>query len=107
MFDLFDRDHSNRISTEELAHVLCNGTASTDKELCIPDAVPAALRRVDTDGDGYVSFNEFLEMLHCTDADSLDLFPSRRLKRGGKRVAVSLAQQRRRLAEGSKSDGRS
>jgi hypothetical protein len=54
VFDLFDRDHSSRISTEELAQVLCGD--GSDEELCIPDAVPAALRRVDVDGDGYVDF---------------------------------------------------
>ncbi|KIZ00641.1 hypothetical protein MNEG_7321 [Monoraphidium neglectum] len=96
VFDLFDRDHSSRISTEELAQVLCGD--GSDEELCIPDAVPAALRRVDVDGDGYVDFAEFLQMLHTSDADSLDLFPSRRLRRGSKR-AQELAAQRKRTAQ--------
>jgi len=96
VFELFDRDHSNRISTEELAQVLCGGGAASDEELCIPDAVPAALRRVDADGDGFVDFQEFLNMLHTSDAEALELFPSRRLKRGTKRVAQSVAEQRQR-----------
>jgi hypothetical protein len=37
-------------------------------------------------------------MLHTSDADSLDLFPSRRLRRGSKR-AQELAAQRKRTAQ--------
>jgi hypothetical protein len=102
VFALFDRDGSNRISTEELAAVLCG--ADSDDELCIPDAVPAALRRVDADGDGFVDFGEFLSMLHTSDADSLELFPSRRLPRatspgGARRTARGLVEERRRLQQ--------
>ncbi|GBF96832.1 calcium-dependent kinase-like [Raphidocelis subcapitata] len=86
VFDQFDADGSSRISNEELARVLC--AASGDEELCIPDAVPAALRRVDADGDGYVSFEEFLAMLHTSEAEALELFPSRRIARGGRRTAT-------------------
>jgi hypothetical protein len=100
VFNLFDRDHSDRISTEELATVLCGGSA--DDDFCIPDAVPAALRRVDADNDGFVDFGEFLNMVHTSDADALELFPSRRLRRGAKRVArAPSVEQRRRGAEAS------
>lgn len=78
--------------------MLCGGPAASDDELCTPDAVPAALRRVDADGDGFVSFAEFLAYLHTSEADSLELFPSRRLAKGAQRRALSVAEQRRRAA---------
>ncbi|KAI8465162.1 MAG: kinase-like domain-containing protein [Monoraphidium minutum] len=105
VFDLFDRDHSSRISTQELAEVLCG--AGSDEDLCIPDAVPAALRRVDADGDGYVDFAEFLQMLHTSDADSLDLFPSRRVRRGSKRARELAAQRKRAAADAAARGGAS
>lgn len=46
-------------------------------------------------GDGRVSFEEFLQYLHTDDADELDLFPSRRQRKGAKRRALSVAEERR------------
>lgn len=52
VYELFDGDHDGVIDADELAAVLCGGGLGGDSEdeLCVPDAVPAALRRVDADG---------------------------------------------------------
>lgn len=56
-------------------------------------------------GDGRVSFEEFAAYLHTSDAEALDLFPSRRLAKGAKRTALSVAEQRRRASSPAPAGG--
>lgn len=59
-FDVFDRDKDGLITFEELGSVLCSlGLKEGDK---IEDC-KAMIRKVDTDGDGMVNFDEFKTMM--------------------------------------------
>lgn len=62
-FNVFDRDQSGSISTEELKNVMSSlGEKLSDKE------VDAMIREADTDGDGEISFQEFRKMMLSKDA---------------------------------------
>ncbi|WIA19516.1 hypothetical protein OEZ85_004126 [Tetradesmus obliquus] len=83
VFDRFDGDGSGRISTAELLELVGRHgpgfTSELDEEpYLIPDTVPSMMRRVDADGDGSMSFDEFLGLLQTDAADQLELFSSRR-----------------------------
>ena len=78
VFDRFDQDQNGTISTEELEHMICEELGDGT---CIPDTVPAVLRQADMDGDGELSFDEFVDLLHCGAGDVLELFPSRRKRK--------------------------
>jgi len=51
-FSLFDRDGDGKVSTDELAEVLDHGT--------LKYASAIAIKKVDSDNDGRISFGEFL-----------------------------------------------
>ncbi|KAJ1699473.1 hypothetical protein LUZ63_007985 [Rhynchospora breviuscula] len=57
-FEVFDKDHNGLISPSELRHVMRNlGENLTD------DEVAQMIREADTDGDGYVNYEEFVRMM--------------------------------------------
>ncbi|KAF0897193.1 hypothetical protein E2562_034238 [Oryza meyeriana var. granulata] len=58
-FAVFDADGDGRISAEELRAVL----ASLGDELCSVDDCRRMIGGVDTDGDGFVCFDEFARMM--------------------------------------------
>jgi calcium-binding protein CML len=58
-FAVFDADGDGRISAEELRKVL----ASLGDERCSVDDCRRMIRGVDTDGDGFVCFQEFTRMM--------------------------------------------
>jgi calcium-binding protein CML len=58
-FAVFDADGDGRISAEELREVL----ASLGDERCSVDDCRRMIRGVDTDGDGFVCFQEFTRMM--------------------------------------------
>uniref|UniRef100_A0A0D9XWR8 EF-hand domain-containing protein n=1 Tax=Leersia perrieri TaxID=77586 RepID=A0A0D9XWR8_9ORYZ len=58
-FAVFDADGDGRISAEELRAVL----ASLGDELCSVDDCRRMIGGVDTDGDGFVCFDEFSRMM--------------------------------------------
>uniref|UniRef100_A0A0E0BNR3 EF-hand domain-containing protein n=1 Tax=Oryza glumipatula TaxID=40148 RepID=A0A0E0BNR3_9ORYZ len=60
-FAVFDADGDGRISAEELRAVL----ASLGDELCSVDDCRRMIGGVDTDGDGFVCFDEFARMMMC------------------------------------------
>ncbi|CAI7830190.1 unnamed protein product [Closterium sp. NIES-54] len=57
IFDLMDRDRDGRISATELASVL----ESLGEER-VEETVQAMMSQADTDGDGYVDFDEFIRV---------------------------------------------
>jgi len=59
-FNVFDRDGNGKISKQEIADVLNNGdlTSIIGKNL-----VDEILNDTDTDGDGEIDFQEFIEMM--------------------------------------------
>jgi len=57
-FDIFDKDKSGSISAKELEIVLKNLGRETSKE-----KVDALMRRVDADGSGEISFDEFVALM--------------------------------------------
>merc|ERR1711924_45384 len=57
-FSLFDKDGSGSISTEELGQVMKNLGQSPSKE-----ELDCMVKEVDTDGNGEICFDEFLEMM--------------------------------------------
>ncbi|KAF0684684.1 Aste57867_23339 [Aphanomyces stellatus] len=72
-FDSYDQDKSGTISVEELAWpMLVLGYAST------LDEVHALLKSVDFNGDGTLSFDEFVELLNQSDAKT-DVHPLEKL----------------------------
>uniref|UniRef100_A0A0E0F9D9 EF-hand domain-containing protein n=1 Tax=Oryza meridionalis TaxID=40149 RepID=A0A0E0F9D9_9ORYZ len=60
-FAVFDADGDGRISAEELRAVL----ALLGDELCSVDDCRRMIGGVDTDGDGFVCFDEFARMMMC------------------------------------------
>merc|ERR550537_1094921 len=57
-FMVFDRDKSGAVSAAELKHVMCNlGEQVTNEE------VEDMIREADVDGDGELSFDDFLHFL--------------------------------------------
>jgi calmodulin len=57
-FDAFDRDGDGLVSIEELLHVMENvGEKMTHEE------AEASLRRADLDGDGRLSYGEFIAFM--------------------------------------------
>merc|ERR1712087_530182 len=57
-FMVFDRDKSGAVSASELKHVMCNlGEQVTNEE------VEDMIREADADGDGELSFEDFLQFL--------------------------------------------
>lgn len=56
-FKMFDKDGSGLISTVEIKQVLSFGKSLDDK------AVDEIIRKVDENGDGQISFEEFAKMM--------------------------------------------
>jgi len=56
-FDKFDSDHTKTISAQEIKDLLCNSKSVK------PDVIKAIIKEVDTNGDGKVSFKEFVAMM--------------------------------------------
>ncbi|CAI5463951.1 unnamed protein product [Closterium sp. Yama58-4] len=65
IFDLMDRDRDGRISATELASVL----ESLGEER-VEETVQAMMSQADTDGDGYVDFDEFIRVSSHSSATS-------------------------------------
>ncbi|KAL0429543.1 UNVERIFIED_CONTAM: Calcium-binding allergen Ole e 8 [Sesamum radiatum] len=57
-FDLYDQDHDGQISTTEL-HLILTRLG----ERCTVNDCTQMIRSVDSDGDGFVSFDEFRKMM--------------------------------------------
>merc|ERR1719379_1938607 len=59
-FMVFDRDKSGAVSASELKHVMCNlGEQVTNEE------VEDMIREADADGDGELSFEDFLQFIQA------------------------------------------
>merc|ERR1712032_38622 len=57
-FMVFDRDKSGSVSSSELKHVMCNlGEQVTNEE------VEEMIKEADADGDGELSFDDFLQFI--------------------------------------------
>ncbi|XP_004508466.1 calmodulin-like protein 3 [Cicer arietinum] len=59
-FDVFDKDKDGKISVEELALILGSLGLREGKKI---EECKEMIRKVDTDGDGMVNFNEFKRMM--------------------------------------------
>ncbi|GAX73998.1 hypothetical protein CEUSTIGMA_g1448.t1 [Chlamydomonas eustigma] len=57
-FKVFDRDGNGSISATELKHVMCNLGAKLSE-----DEVMEMIQEADVDGDGQLSFGEFVDMM--------------------------------------------
>lgn len=58
-FNVFDKDKNGFISAAELKHVMVSlGESVTDSD------IRDMMREADTDGDGQISFDEFVAMMH-------------------------------------------
>ena len=67
IFDMFDEDHSGRISSVELGHVMEQLGEHPTKEV-----LDAMVREADADGDGEINFHEFLLMMAKKDSTDKD-----------------------------------
>lgn len=89
---MFDEDHSGKLSTGELTHLLCHDESSDGTELdeCpIADTVPAVLREADEDHDGALSRAEFEALMRSPPSERLELYESRLKRRSKKKLASS------------------
>ncbi|KAL3818618.1 hypothetical protein ACJIZ3_004523 [Penstemon smallii] len=57
-FELYDQDHNGKISSVELHQIL-----TRLGERCTVEECAGMIKTVDSDGDGYVSFDEFRKMM--------------------------------------------
>jgi calcium-dependent protein kinase len=64
-FKFFDKDGNGKISKAEIELVLGDDNV---KDACGASAVATLMKEVDTDGDGEIDFNEFMEMMKRDDA---------------------------------------
>uniref|UniRef100_A0A2K6L532 EF-hand calcium-binding domain-containing protein 11 n=3 Tax=Colobinae TaxID=9569 RepID=A0A2K6L532_RHIBE len=65
-FSLFDKDGDGTITTKELGAVMTSlGQNPTEAELqdMINEEVDETIREADTDGDGQVNYEEFVQMM--------------------------------------------
>ncbi|KAG2438581.1 hypothetical protein HXX76_005131 [Chlamydomonas incerta] len=105
VFDMFDQEHTGRLTPENIQRVLCGGgllagassgssgsegdmvadPEGADAELdeCpFDDVVPAAMREADEDHDGAISREEFVRFLSTAPGDKLEFYESRRKRLG-------------------------
>lgn len=59
-FDMFDKDRSGKIDNGEVVDLL-NGEEL--KGLASKEAIAQALKEIDTNGDGEIDFDEFMQMM--------------------------------------------
>ncbi|KAG2435560.1 hypothetical protein HYH02_011854 [Chlamydomonas schloesseri] len=106
VFDMFDQEHTGRLTPENIQRVLCGGgllaagsggsSGSEGDALADPegadaeldecpfdDVVPAAMREADEDHDGSISREEFVRFLSTAPGDKLEFYESRRKRQGG------------------------
>lgn len=63
-FRVFDKNGDGKISQAEIQEVLANGTV---QEAMGADAIKSLMVDVDTNGDGEIDFEEFMEMMRSSD----------------------------------------
>lgn len=57
---MFDADGSGKIDKEEVKALLQGDEL---QNLCSSDAIKTAMKEIDTNGDGEIDFNEFMQMM--------------------------------------------
>jgi calcium-dependent protein kinase len=59
-FNMFDKDHSGKIDNEEVIALLSGEDLSVHVS---KNAIGAAMKEIDANGDGEIDFEEFMEMM--------------------------------------------
>lgn len=59
-FNMFDADHSGKIDKDEVKALLQGDEL---QNLCSTTAIKTAMEEIDTNGDGEIDFEEFMQMM--------------------------------------------